>query len=85
MKLPITFDEFKSDPTKAITFLMLVVVSVLYYRAERQSKAINDRCEKRLELCEAKLEKMSKMLKTQDSLCSALITEINIYKNLGKI
>jgi hypothetical protein len=85
MKLPITFDEFKSDPTKAITFLMLVVVSVLYYRAERQSKAINDRCEKRLELCEAKLEKMSRMLKTQDSLCSALITEINIYKKLGTI
>jgi hypothetical protein len=28
---------------------------------------------------------MSKMLKTQDSLCSALITEISIYKNLGKI
>ena len=85
MKLPITFDEFKSDPTKAITFIMLVVVTVLYYRAERQSKSINDRCEKRLELCEAKLEKMSRMLKTQDSLCSALITEINIYKKLGTI
>jgi len=25
------------------------------------------------------------MLKTQDSLCSALITEIKIYKQLGKI
>jgi hypothetical protein len=50
MKLPIDFEQFKSDPTKAITFLMLVVVSVLYYRAERQSKAINDLCEKRLEL-----------------------------------
>jgi len=85
MKLPITFDEFRNDPTKAITFLMLIVVSVLYYRAERQSKAINDRCEKRLELCEAKLDKMSRMLKTQDSLCSALITEINIYKKLGTI
>jgi len=85
MKLPIDFEQFKSDPTKAITFLMLIVVSVLYIRAERQSKAINDRCEKRLELCEVKLERMSKMLKTQDSLCSALITEISIYKNLGKI
>jgi len=85
VKLPITFDEFKSDPSKAITFLMLVVVSVLYYRAERQSKAINDRCEKRLEVCEAKVERMSRMLKTQDSLCSALITEITIYKKLGNI
>jgi len=85
MKFPIDFEQFKSDPAKAITFLMLVVVSVLYFRAERQSKAINDRCEKRLEACEQKLDRMAKMLKTQDSLCSALITEIKIYKTLGKI
>jgi hypothetical protein len=85
MKFPIDFDQFKSDPAKAITFLMLIVVSVLYYRAESQSKDINDRCENRLQQCEAKLEQLSKQLKTQDSLCSALITEISIYKNLGKI
>jgi len=66
-------------------FVLLGVVSVLYYRAEQQSKTINDRCEKRLTLCEEELRKMSKMLKTQDSLCSALITEIKIYRELGKI
>jgi hypothetical protein len=85
MKLPIDFDQFKSDPLKAIMFLLLGVVSVLYYRSENQSAQINKRCEARLELCEAKLDKLSKALKTQDSLCSALITEIKIYKNLGKI
>lgn len=85
MKLPIDFEQFKSDPTKAIMFLMLGVVSVLYYRAEAQSKAINDRCETRLEQCEAKLDKLTHQLKTQDSLCSALVTEISIYKSLGKI
>lgn len=85
MKFPITFAEFKSDPSKAIMFLLLVVVSVLYYRTENQSKSINDRCEKRLLECEAKLEKLSRQLKTQDSLCSALVTEITLYKKLGKI
>jgi hypothetical protein len=85
MKFPITFDEFRQDPSKAIMFLLLVVVSVLYYRTELQSKSINDRCEARLVECEAKLEKLSKQLKTQDSLCSALITEITLYKKLGKI
>jgi hypothetical protein len=85
MKLPITFEQFKSDPSKAIMFLLLGVVSVLYYRAEGQSKAINERCEKRLQMCEAKLDKLTKQLKTQDSLCSALVTEITIYKSLGKI
>ena len=85
MKLPIDFEQFKTDPLKAIMFLLLGVVSVLYYRAEAQSKEINERCENRLQMCEAKLDKLSKALKTQDSLCSALITEIKIYKNLGKI
>lgn len=85
MKLPIDFEQFKTDPLKAIMFLLLGVVSVLYYRSESQSKQINERCESRLEICEAKLEKLSKQLKTQDSLCSALITEISLYKKLGKI
>jgi hypothetical protein len=85
MKLPITFQDFRSDPSKAIMFLLLGVVSVLYLRSENQSKQINERCEKRLTMCEAELRKMSTMLKTQDSLCSALITEIKIYKTLGKI
>jgi hypothetical protein len=85
MKLPITFEQFKSDPSKAIMFLLLGVVSVLYYRSEQQSEEINKRCEKRLEVCEMKLMVLTKSLKTQDSLCSALITEIKIYKSLGKI
>lgn len=85
MKLPITFSEFKSDPSKAIMFLLLFVVVLLYIRAEAQSKAINADCQKRLSQCEQELRKMSKSLKTQDSICSALITEIKIYKSLGKI
>lgn len=85
MKFPITFDEFRQDPSKAVMFLLLIVVSVLYYRTETQANDINERCEKRLLECEAKLEKLSRQLKTQDSLCSALITEISLYKKLGKI
>jgi hypothetical protein len=85
MKLPLSFEQFKSDPTKAIMFLLLGVVSVLYYRSEGQSKEINERCEKRLAVCEIKLDRLTNALKTQDSLCSALVTEIKIYKSLGKI
>jgi hypothetical protein len=85
MKIPLSFEEFKSDPAKAIMFLLLGVVSVLYYRAEAQSSTINEKCEKRLAMCEVKVDKFSHALKTQDSLCSALITEIKIYKSLGKI
>ena len=85
MKLPINFDQFRQDPSKAIMFLLLFVVVSLYYRAERQSKFATTQCEQRLSQCESDLKKMSSMLKSQDSLCSSLITEIKIYKELGKI
>ena len=85
MKLPINFDQFKSDPLKALMFLLLFVVLGLYLRAESQAKDINVECHRRLVQCEIELRKLSKSLKTQDSVCSALITEIKIYKQLGKI
>jgi hypothetical protein len=45
MKLPITFEQFKSDPSKAIVFCSIWAMTerVYYYRAEWQSKAINER------------------------------------------
>jgi hypothetical protein len=85
MKLPIDFEQFKTDPVKALMFLLLFVVLGLYLRSEAQAKEINAECQKRLTMCENELRKMSKSLKTQDSICSALITEIKIYKQLGKI
>ena len=85
MKFPITFSEFKSDPSKSIMFVLLVFSFLLYLRAESQSKAINADCQRRLTRCELELRAMSKALKTQDSICSGLITEIKIYKSLGKI
>ena len=85
MKLPISFNQFKEDPSKAITFLLLFVVVALYARTEAQYRNANKVCEERLERCETELKAMSKMLKTQDSICSALVTEIKIYRTLGKI
>jgi hypothetical protein len=85
MKFPISFEQFKSDPLKALLLISFSAMSVLYYRAEAQSKEINQRCEERLLLCEAKLDKLSKAIKNARFICSALVTEITIYKNLGKI
>jgi hypothetical protein len=85
MKLPVTFEQFKSDPLKALFFVALVAMSALYIDSRNQMAKATRVCEKRLTMCETELRKMSKMLKTQDSLCSALVTEIKIYKALGKI
>ena len=85
MKLPITFEQFKSDRLKALFFAALVAMTALYVDSRNQMAKATEVCEKRLQMCEAKLDKLTKQLKTQDSLCSALVTEITIYKSLGKI
>ena len=85
MKLPITFEQFKSDPLKALFFAALVAMTALYVDSRNQMAKATEVCEKRLQMCEAKLDKLTHQLKTQDSLCSALVTEITIYKTLGKI
>ena len=83
--MKLTFEQFRKDPQKALMFAMIFAMTALYIRAERQSYIATAQCEERLVKCETELLKMSKMLKTQDSLCSALVTEIKIYKQLGKI
>lgn len=85
MKLPVSFSEFSKDPSKAVTYLMIFAVIFLYVRMENQDKSINTGCEYRLEKCERKLDQFSGMLKTQDSISSALRSELNVYKKMGVI
>ena len=85
MKLPVTFEQFIKDPIKGLMFLCLVAMSFLYIDARNQMKEATKVCETRLVRCETELRKMAVMLKTQDSVCSALTTEIRLYKELGKI
>ena len=81
----LSFEQFRKDPQKALMYAMIFAMTALYVRAERQAYVATAQCEERLVRCETELRKLSTMLKTQDSLCSALVTEIKIYKQLGKI
>jgi len=85
MKLPISFEQFTKDPSKAVTYLMLFAVVFLYMRMENQDNSINTGCEDRLTKCENKLDQMAVMLKTQDSLSASLRSELNTYKKIGII
>ena len=85
MKLPVSFSEFSKDPSKAVTYLMIFAVIFLYVRMENQDKQVNTGCEERLSRCEQKLEQFSGMLKTQDSISSALRAELTTYQKLGII
>lgn len=85
MKLPISFEQFTKDPSKAVTYLMLFAVVFLYLRMENQDNSINTGCADRLTKCEKKLDQMAVMLKTQDSLSASLRSELNTYKKIGII
>jgi len=85
MKLPVTFEQFIKDPVKGVFFLSILCLGWLYNDARNQMKESNKICEARLVKCENELRKMAKMLKSQDSICSALTTEIRLYRELGKI
>jgi len=85
MNFPINFEQFIKDPLKGLMFLSLVAMAFLYLDARSQMKESNKVCEERLLRCENQLQKMAVMLKTQDSICSSLTTEIRLYKELGKI
>jgi hypothetical protein len=85
VKLPVSFSEFSKDPSKAVTYLMIFAVIFLYIRMEKQDNQVNTGCEGRLTKCEQKLEQFSSMLKTQDSISSALRAELTTYQKLGII
>ena len=64
---------------------MIFAVIFLYVRMENQDNQVNTGCEDRLTRCEQKLEQFSGMLKTQDSISSALRAELTTYQKLGII
>ena len=70
MKLPISFQEFKSNPTAAIAFLAVLTVGYLFYELrntyEEQQEMQNIRIEKleqKNERYEVKLDEVNKKLR----------------------
>lgn len=70
MKLPISFQEFKSNPTAAIAFLSIITVGYLFYELrntyEEQQEMQNIRIEKleqKNERYEVKLDEVNKKLR----------------------
>ena len=70
MKLPISFQEFKSNPTAAIAFLAIITVGYLFYELrntyEEQQEMQNIRIEKleqKNERYEVKLDEVNKKLR----------------------
>jgi hypothetical protein len=84
MKLPITFEEFKNNPISAITFVMLMVVSYLYYDQKSTTNDIIVELRKERAEQAIKIDNLTLQLKRTDSALAVAVTELRILTKLGK-
>ncbi len=90
MKLPVSFDQFKKNPIKALLFVMLVAVAFLYFenrinytkqieRCEYQYK----NCDKKITKLESKVEILEIALRNCDSTLATASTRLQVLNELG--
>lgn len=85
MKLPVSFEEFKSNPIAAVAFCMLLVVGYLYIDLRSGYTEQIDKANKKIDAMEIKIDKMAYALKRSDSALSAAITELRIINTMKKL
>ena len=85
MKLPISFEEFRSNPVAAVAFCMLLVVGYLYVDLRSGYTEQIDKANKKIDAMEIKVDKMAYALKRSDSALSAAITELRIINTVKKL
>lgn len=84
MKLPISFEEFRKNPISAITFLMLMVVSYLYYDQKSITNDIIAELRKEREEQAIKIDKLSIQLKRTDSALAVAVTELRLINKFNR-
>ena len=85
MKLPISFDEFRSNPVAAVAFCMLLVGGYLYVDLRSGYPEQIEKANKKIDAMEIKIDKMAYALKKSDSALSAAITELRIINTVKKL
>lgn len=85
MKLPVSFEEFKSNPVAAVAFCMLLVVGYLYIDLRSGYTEQIDKANKKIDAMDIKIDKMAYALKRSDSALSAAITELRIINTMKKL
>lgn len=92
MKLPISFDQFKKNPIKAILFLCLTAVMFLYFENRINYTKQIERCENQYKTCDVKIEKLERKvevleiaLRNCDSTLATASTRLTVLNELGLI
>jgi hypothetical protein len=83
--LPIKFSEFKKNPVAAVAFCMLLAVSYLYFDLRSGYKEQIEKANQKIEVLDAKIDKLTYALKKSDSCLASAMTEIRIMQTMKKL
>jgi hypothetical protein len=83
--LPVNFEQFKKNPVAAVAFCMLLAVSYLYMDLRSGYKEQIEKANQKIEVLDAKIDKLTYALKKSDSCLAATMTEIRIMQTMKKL
>lgn len=83
--LPVSFSEFRKNPIAAVSFCMLVAVGYLYLDLRSGYKEQIEKANQKIEVLDAKIDKLTYALKKSDSCLAATMTEIRIMQTMKKL
>jgi len=83
--LPVNFEQFKKNPVAAVAFCMLLAVSYLYFDLRSGYKEQIEKANQKIEVLDAKIDKLTYALKKSDSCLAATMTEIRIMQTMKKL
>lgn len=83
--LPVSFDQFKSNPVAAVAFCMLIAVTYLYFDVKHQYQTQLEQNRLEIKALNAKVDRMNYALKKSDSALAAAITELRLINTMKKL
>ena len=83
--LPVSFEQFRKNPIAAVSFCMLVAVGYLYLDLRSGYKEQIEKANQKIEVLDAKIDKLTYALKKSDSCLAATMTEIRIMQTMKKL
>ena len=83
--LPVSFDQFRKNPVAAVAFCMLLAIGYLYIDLRAGYKEQIEQANAKIEVLDAKIDRLSYALKKSDSCLASAMTEIRIMQTMRKL
>lgn len=83
--LPVNFNEFRKNPVAAVAFCMLLAVGYLYLDLRSGYKEQIEQANAKIQVLDAKIDRLSYALKKSDSCLASAMTEIRIMQTMRKL